>query len=71
MRGMLSRLEIRALYEFQDSTLTWKRVAPELAGRKITCLVEWNDQLYGGTYDGHLYMWDSYYIAETYKTFID
>jgi hypothetical protein len=60
-----------ALYEFQDSTLTWKRVAPELAGRNITCLVEWNDQLYGGTYDGHLYMWDSLYLTRTQKTFID
>ncbi len=60
-----------ALYEFRDATQSWLIRAAELNEEKVTCLVEWNNQLYGGTYGGHLYLWDSYYIAETYKTFID
>lgn len=56
-----------ALYRFEDSTLTWTRVAPELGGRNITSLIGWNGNLYGGTYDGHLYMWDSLYLTRTQK----
>jgi len=51
-----------ALYQFQDDTKTWKRVAAKLNNQDVVCLMEWNGDLYGGAYNGHLYKWDSYYI---------